>query len=106
MSLPWTPRPMDPSRDRPILLALVVGLLLVIDPNHSSAISLMAFAAILGLTLVTLRWVSPVVVLVVLVAVGIGLRLSMLHHVGSDVLDVVVAVIRHVLQGGNPYGVG
>jgi hypothetical protein len=94
------------GRSGPWLVALAVGLLLAIQPIWLDNVAI-AVAGGLGLTFVAaarwqLRWLPVVVV----VLCGIVLRLSVMHHVASDVADVTEVAIGTMLYGGDPYGIG
>jgi hypothetical protein len=102
----WPPAPAS-EIDRPIWLALVVALVLLVTtgtrPGGETIAALVAVGAILA---VAVRWSVPVLGIGILVIVGVGLRASLEIHWGSDVMDVVASAIRHVAIGDNPYGVG
>ena len=102
----WPPDPAS-ELDRPVWLALVVSLVLLITtgsrPGGETIAALVAVGAVLALAV---RWsVSPLAI-AILVVVGMGLRAALEIHWGSDVMDVVAAAIRRVEFGGNPYGIG
>jgi hypothetical protein len=92
---------------RSVLLALVVGAVLVIQPDRAGdgGITLLALVPLLVAIGISIRWPVPPVAIAVLVIVGIGLRAALTIHFGSDVLDVTYAAIREVQNGRTPYGV-
>jgi hypothetical protein len=93
--------PLDPAR-----LALVVAGLLLIPPGRPTAaqLALLITIAVL-LTVSAIRNVRTATILVLLVG-GIAIRLVIVEHEGSDVLDVTAAAIQRVLDGFSPYGSG
>jgi hypothetical protein len=103
---PW-PIARASERDRPVWLALVVGMALVITtgsrPGGETLVAMLAIGVVLA---IAVRWSVAPLAIAVLLVVGIGLRASIVIHTGSDVLDVVATAIRHVELGLNPYGIG
>ena len=84
------------------LLVAFVGLMATGTPARASVLALIVIAVTLA---ASLRWRLAPVAIVVLLAVGIGLRT--LPPTGfSDVLVVTEAAIREMLGGGSPYGHG
>lgn len=93
--------------DRPVLIALVTAIVLLIPMGtRPGGETLAAVAAVAAVLFVATRWrVAPLAIGVLLV-VGVGLRAAIETHFGSDVIDVIASAIRHVSLGENPYGVG
>jgi hypothetical protein len=89
-----------------VRLALLVALVLVVQPGVTTTAALVAMIALLGALVLSVRRPITVLVISVLVAVGVALRLALLDQLASDVLQVTSAAIHEVLAGRNPYGVG
>ncbi|HYN69893.1 MAG TPA: hypothetical protein VEX41_06770 [Candidatus Eisenbacteria bacterium] len=100
------PTSTDDRSDLRVRLALLVGLLLVLQPGGPTSVALLAMAVLLATLVASLEWRIERVALVVLLGVGLALRIAIKDQVGSDVLDVVAAAIDRTLGGENPYGVG
>jgi hypothetical protein len=102
-----------PNQARPDLdvrLALLVALLLVLQPGGPTAAALLAMIVLVATLVVSLLpgvglELDRLAILVLVVA-GLVLRIGLIDHIGSDVLDVTAAAIQRTLGGGNPYGVG
>ena len=92
--------------DGRVRLALVVALVLVVQPGAVTNVTLLAAAALTALLGASLRWRIDALALAALLLTGLGLRLAIGDRIGSDVLDIVEAAVRRTLAGGNPYGVG
>lgn len=93
--------------DRPVWLALVVALVLLITTGSRPGGETIATLVVVGVALaIAVRWSAAPLAIGVLLIVGIGLRAGIEIHYGSDVIDVVAAAIRHVEFGNNPYGIG
>jgi hypothetical protein len=90
----------------PVRLSLVVAGVLLLQPSKPTAVELLAGIAIVAGLIASVRFDLSRVVLVGLLLGGLVLRLDVTDRVGSDVLKVTTAAIGHVLDGGNPYGVG
>jgi len=101
----WPARSTD--LDRPVWLALVVALVLLITTGSRPGGETIAALVVVGVALaIAVRWSVAPVAIGALLVVGIGLRAGIQIHYGSDVIDVVAAAIRHVEFGNNPYGIG
>jgi hypothetical protein len=96
----------DDRSDFRVRLALLVGLLLVLQPGGPTAVALLVVLVLLATLVASLGWRIESVAVVVLVVTGLALRFALKDQVGSDVLDVVGAAIHRTLGGENPYGVG
>lgn len=92
--------------DLRVRLALLVALLLVVQPGGPTAVGLLVMVVLLATLVASLEWRIESLALIVLVGAGLALRLAIKDQVGSDVLDVVSAAIQRTLEGENPYGVG
>jgi hypothetical protein len=98
--------PAGAGSDGRVRVALVVALVLVVQPGAVTSVSLLAAAALTALLAASFRWRIDAPVLAALLLTGVALRLAIGDRIGSDVLDVVAAAVRRTLAGGNPYGVG
>jgi hypothetical protein len=96
----------DDRSDFRVRLALLIGLLLVLQPGGPTAVALLVMVVLLATLVASLEWRIESVAVVVLVGAGVALRIALKDQVGSDVLDVVGAAIHRTLGGENPYGVG
>jgi hypothetical protein len=96
----------DDRSDFRVRLALLVGLLLVLQPGGPTSIALLVMVVLLATLVVSLQWRIESLAIVVLVGAGLALRIALKDQVGSDVFLVTQAAIERVLGGGNPYGVG
>ena len=96
----------DDRSDVRVRLALLVGLLLVLQPGGPTSAALVVMVVLLATLLVSLQWRIESLAIVVLVGAGLALRIALKDQVGSDVFLVTQAAIERVLGGGNPYGVG
>ena len=99
-------RELGESSKARVRLALLVAVLLVLQPGALTPVALLSMATLFGVLLVSMRWHIEAAAIAVLVLVGLVLRLGTIDRVESDVLDVTTAAIHRVLTGGNPYGVG
>ena len=96
----------DDRSDFRVRLALLVGLLLVLQPGGPTPVALLAMAVLLATLVASVQWRIEPIALVVLLGVGLALRIAIKDQVGSDVFLVTQAAIERALGGGNPYGVG
>ena len=103
------PKPEPNTGDRSdfrVRLALLVGLLLVVQPGGPTSVALLVMVVLLATLVASLAWRLESVAVVVLVGAGLALRIALKDQVGSDVFLVTQAAIERVLGGANPYGVG
>lgn len=99
---PADPRP---STDRVVWLALVVALVLLLQPGTPPRVVVLSAIVVAATLATSLRWRVSGGAIVVLVLVGLALRI--VPSTGfSDVLTVTEAATREMLAGGNPYGHG
>jgi len=96
----------DDRSDFRVRLALLIGLLLVLQPGGPTSVALLVMVVLLATLVASLEWRIESVAVVILVGAGLALRIALKDQVGSDVLDVVAAAIQRTLDGDNPYGVG
>ena len=96
----------DDRSDVRVRLALLVGLLLVLQPGAPTSVALLVMVVLLATLVASIGWRLESLALVVLLGAGLALRLAIKDQVGSDVLLVTQAAIERVLGGGNPYGTG
>ena len=89
-----------------VRLALLVGLLLVLQPGAPTSVALLVGVVLVATLVASLEWRIESAALVVLLVAGIALRVALKDQVGSDVFLVTQAAIERVLGGGNPYGGG
>jgi hypothetical protein len=98
--------PVDPGFERSVVIALVVAILLAIQPGRPGGETIAAvtiLAVVLGLAT---RWRVATLAIASLLVIGIAVRAAITIHSGSDVLDVTIAAIQRATAGLNPYGVG
>lgn len=98
--------PTDDRSDFRVRLALLVGLLLVLQPGGPTSVALLVMVVLLATLVASLEWRIESVAVVVLVGAGLALRIALKDQVGSDVFLVTQAAIERLLGGGNPYGIG
>jgi hypothetical protein len=89
-----------------VRLALLVGLLLVVQPGAPTPVALLVMVVLVATLVASLEWRIETLAALVLVGAGLGLRFAIKDQVGSDVFLVTQAAIERVLGGGNPYGIG
>jgi len=95
----------DDRSDVRVRLALLFGLLLVLQPGGPTSVALLAMVVLLATLVASLEWRIESLAVVVLVVAGLALRLAIKDQVGSDVFLVTQAAIERVLGGANPYGI-
>jgi hypothetical protein len=97
---------MAPSVGAPLRLALVIGAALSFTAGQTFPWGVVLAVLLLVVLAVDLRWPAGTLAIVALAGAGALLRVQAYGVGFSDALDVTVAAIEQVLDGGNPYGIG
>lgn len=95
--------------DRSVVIALVVAILLLLQPGRPGGETLLTLAllgGVLALAVARPASMAAPVAIAALLVVGVALRAGTTQHAGSDVLDVTIAAIQRATSGLNPYGIG
>ena len=94
------------ERPRALWLALLVGMLLLVQVGDPRPAVLGMLLLLVPLLAVSLQRPTGPLVILSLLAAGTALRVMLFRAGFSDVLVVTAAAIRRVMSGGNPYGIG
>ena len=102
----WLRTRPDPAATWPTWLALLIAAALLTGTGTPPVTQVACLMAVTAALLVSLRWRSPHLALLVLLICGLALRQAAVGRVGSDVLLVTQAAIHTMLDGASPYGIG
>jgi len=95
-----------PAMGSALRLALVIAAALSFSAGQTFPWGVVLAVLLLVVLAVDLRWPAGSLAIVALAGAGVLLRVQAYGVGFSDALDVTVAAIERVLDGGNPYGIG